>query len=120
MVPRRPAPKRQYRAPRRHHLGRIWVVPVFIFDPLILKAPDTGAPIVGFMLECLQSLEKNIEAAGGKLILRHGPVEEEMRKLWRETGATALYFNRDYEPGARKRDASMQKLAESMGLEVHS
>ncbi len=96
------------------------VVPVFVFDPRILKAPDTGAPIVGFMLECLRSLEKNIEAAGGKLILRHGPVEEEMRSVWRETGATALYFNRDYEPGARQRDASMQKLAESLGLEVHS
>ena len=96
------------------------VVPVFIFDPRILKAPDTGAPIVGFMLECLRSLEMNIEAAGGKLILRHGPVEEEMRHVWRETSANALYFNRDYEPGARMRDTSMQKLAESMGLEVHS
>jgi deoxyribodipyrimidine photo-lyase len=96
------------------------VVPVFIFDPLILKAPDTGAHIVGFMLKCLRSLEHDIAAAGGKLILRHGPVEEEMRSLWRETGATALYFNRDYEPQARKRDASMQKLAESLGLEVHS
>jgi deoxyribodipyrimidine photo-lyase len=96
------------------------VVPVFIFDPRILKSPDTGSPIVGFMLACLESLEKNIEAAGGKLIFRHGPVEEVMPALWRETGATALYFNRDYEPVARERDASMEKLARAMGLEVHS
>ncbi len=105
------------------HAATAWadvVIPVFIFDPRILKASDTGAPIVGFMLECLRSLESDIAGAGGKLILRHGPVEEEMRSLWRETGATALYFNRDYEPGARKRDGSMQKLAESMGLSVHS
>jgi deoxyribodipyrimidine photo-lyase len=56
------------------------VVPVFIFDPRILKAPETGAPIVGFMLESLDSLAKNIEAAGGKLIFRHGEVEAEMNR----------------------------------------
>jgi deoxyribodipyrimidine photo-lyase len=96
------------------------VIPLFIFDPRILKAEDTGAPIVGFMLSCLESLEKNIEAAGGKLIFRHGEVEDEMRGLLRETGAHALYFNRDYEPQARKRDAAAEKLARSLGVEVHS
>ena len=96
------------------------VVPVFIFDRRILSAPDTGAPIVGFMIECLRSLQKNIDAAGGKLIFRHGIVEEEMEALLRETGAGALYFNRDYEPGSRKRDAAIEKLARSLGVEVHS
>ena len=96
------------------------VIPVFIFDPRILSAPDTGAPIVGFMLECLASLEKNVEAAGGKLIFRQGPVEEEMRSLLRETRATALYFNRDYEPEARRRDGAVEKVARSLGVEVRS
>jgi deoxyribodipyrimidine photo-lyase len=96
------------------------VIPIFIFDPRILRAPDTGAPIVGFMLECLKSLQQNIEAAGGRLIFRHGEAEEEMRAVLRETGAKALYFNRDYEPGARKRDAAVEKLASALGVEVHS
>ena len=96
------------------------VVPIFIFDRRILTAPDTGAPIVGFMLECLGSLEKNIAAAGGKLVFRHGIVEEEMRSLLRETKAAALYFNRDYEPEARQRDTAVEKLARSLGVEVHS
>lgn len=96
------------------------VIPVFIFDPKILKASDTGAPIVGFMLACLHSLEKNIAVAGGKLIVRHGDVEEEMRSLLHGTGAHALFFNRDYEPQARTRDAAVEKLARSLGIEVHS
>jgi deoxyribodipyrimidine photo-lyase len=94
------------------------VVPVFIFDPLILKAPDTGAPIVGFMLECLRALEQDVQAAGGKLIFRHGPPEREMESLLRETKATALYFNRDYEPMARRRDEVVTQLAQSLGVEV--
>jgi deoxyribodipyrimidine photo-lyase len=96
------------------------VVPVFIFDPLILKAPDTGAPIVGFMLECLGALEKDIRAAGAKLIFRQGPVEKEMRKLLRQTKASALYFNRDYEPMARRRDDAVEKMARALGVEVRS
>jgi deoxyribodipyrimidine photo-lyase len=96
------------------------VVPVFILDPLILKAPDTGAPIVGFMLECLQALEKDVRAAGGKLIFRHGPPEREMESLLRETKADALFFNRDYEPMARKRDATVTKMAQSLGVQVRS
>ncbi len=96
------------------------VVPVFIFDPLILKAPDTGAPIVGFMLECLGALESDVREAGGRLIFRHGPVEREMETLVREIGATALFFNRDYEPMARKRDASVSKMAQALGVEVRS
>jgi len=96
------------------------VIPIFIFDRHILSAPDTGAPIAGFMLECLRSLEKNIEVAGGKLILRHGIFIEEIEALLRATKANALYFNRDYEPGARKRDAAVEKMARGLGVEVHS
>jgi deoxyribodipyrimidine photo-lyase len=96
------------------------VVPVFIFDPLILEAPDTGAPIVGFMLECLRALEKDVQNAGARLIFRHGPPEREMKSLLRETGATALFFNRDYEPMARKRDEAVTKMAQSLGVEVRS
>jgi deoxyribodipyrimidine photo-lyase len=96
------------------------VIPIFIFDPAILKAPETGAPQVAYMLRTLESLEKNIAAAGGRLIFRHGNVVEEMRAVLQEMGAKFLFFNRDYEPYARQRDAAVEKLARSLGVEVHS
>ena len=96
------------------------VVPIFIFDPRILQSAVVSAGQVASMLECLCSLEKNIEAAGGRLIFRHGPVLEEMRNVLRETEAHALYYNRDYEPYARERDAAVEKLARSLDVEVHS
>jgi deoxyribodipyrimidine photo-lyase len=96
------------------------VIPVFIFDPQILQRADAGAPIVGFMLECLKELEKDVQEAGGKLTFRHGDVEEEMRAVLKATKATHLYYNRDYEPLARKRDTAVEKMARSMGIEVHS
>jgi deoxyribodipyrimidine photo-lyase len=96
------------------------VVPIFIFDPKILTASDVSPNQAAFMIECLRSLEKNIEAAGGKLILRHGPVLDEMRSVLRDTKAQALYYNRDYEPYARERDGAAEELARSLGVEVHS
>ena len=96
------------------------VLPIFIFDPKILLADDIGAPRVAFLLACLAALEKEIEHAGGRLIVRHGPVEKELARLLHETGASALYYNRDYEPYARERDAKIEKQVRDAGSKVHS
>jgi deoxyribodipyrimidine photo-lyase len=96
------------------------VFPIFIFDPAILKSPDTGAPITAFMLRALESLECDVAAAGGKLIFRHGPVLEEIKAVFRETRARSLFFNRDYEPYARKRDGDVERWARTAGVAVTS
>ena len=96
------------------------VIPVFIFDPKILESPDVGANQVAFMIECLRELETSVKHAGGKLIFRHGQILEEMEQVLRQCRADALFYNRDYEPYARERDASVEKLARKLGVEVHS
>jgi deoxyribodipyrimidine photo-lyase len=96
------------------------VIPIFIFDPAILQAPDNGAPITAFMLKMLESLRDDIAAAGGRLIFRHGPVLEELQSVFRETKAQSLFYNRDYEPHARERDAAVEKWARGAGIEVRS
>jgi deoxyribodipyrimidine photo-lyase len=96
------------------------VIPIFIFDPAILKAPDNGAPITAFMLKMLESLEHDVKAAGGKLIFRHGPVLEEMKAVFRESKASSLFYNRDYEPSARERDGAVEKWARGVGVNVRS
>jgi deoxyribodipyrimidine photo-lyase len=96
------------------------VIPIFIFDPTILKSPDTGAPITAFMLRMLESLEADVAAAGGRLIFRQGQVLEEMKAVFRESKARLLFYNRDYEPYARERDAAVEKWARSAGIEVRN
>jgi deoxyribodipyrimidine photo-lyase len=96
------------------------VIPIFIFDPAILKAPETGAPQVAYMLRTLEALRADVQAAGGQLIFRHGKVIEEMRTVLKETGARFLFLNRDYEPYARERDDAVEKMARSLEVEVSS
>jgi deoxyribodipyrimidine photo-lyase len=95
------------------------VVPVFCFDPAILAAPDISSRRVGFLIECLRSLDKNLRHLGGALIVRQGDPLACLDDLARETRAEALYFNADYEGYARTRDAAAAAWARGRGLAVH-
>jgi deoxyribodipyrimidine photo-lyase len=92
------------------------VYPFFVFDDKILTAPDIGAPRVHFLLNCLDSLQKNCAVQGGNLVIRRGPVVSEIEKLIHETGASAVFWNRDYEPYARERDATVEKALTARGV----
>jgi deoxyribodipyrimidine photo-lyase len=96
------------------------VIPVFIFDDRILRSRECGEPIVAFMLGCLAELQQNLRNAGGDLILRHGRPLQELKALAAETGATALYFNRDYAPDAIERDDRVERSLSRAGLAVRT
>ncbi|MBZ0293229.1 MAG: DNA photolyase family protein [Anaerolineae bacterium] len=84
------------------------VIPVFIFDPAILRGPRTGAPRLKFMLQALHSLDETLQAQDTRLLIRYGKPVDILQALVEETDAQAVYFNRDYSPYARRRDAAVQ------------
>ncbi|HWB60773.1 MAG TPA: deoxyribodipyrimidine photo-lyase [Chthoniobacteraceae bacterium] len=96
------------------------VVPVYIASGWRESHRWTGAPRMEFLCGCLESLAKNIEAIGGRLIFRRGRADEELEKLARETKATAIYFNRDPDPFGRAMEERVAKMATRLGIEVHS
>lgn len=85
------------------------VLPVFVFDPAILRSERTGAPRVAFVLAALRELDAALRARGSGLVVRHGTPAEVLRMLVGAKHVQALYFNRDYTPYARHRDASVEK-----------
>jgi len=96
------------------------VVPVFCWDDAILRSPDVGGARVAFLLESLRSLESNLEAMGHRLVVRRGRPEEVLRALARESGASAVFANRDYEPYSRERDARVASALASEGVAFRS
>jgi len=94
------------------------VVPVFVFDPAILGAKDTGSRRTAFLLESLKSLEANLAHLGAKIVFRKGQPERELLSLAKETGAKKIFFNKDVEPYSRKRDEKVAKMAKEEGLEI--
>lgn len=94
------------------------LVPLFVFDrPLIDRLPSDGAAF-DFQAAALRELDAGVAALGGRLIVRHGDSLEVHRRLIAECAPAALYHNRDYEPSARARDAAVERLYRSHGVEV--
>ncbi len=92
------------------------VVPVYILSEWRGEHGWTGAPRQEFLCGCLASLTRNLEAKGGRLIIRQGKADVVLRELAQETGASAIYFNRDPDPYGREMQAKVARL----GVDIHA
>ena len=85
------------------------------------KVPRHRRARTAFLFGALQSLNADLEKHGGRLILRYGSSpDRELRALAAETGATALYFNRDYTPYSTDRDEKVTAMLDAAGVDVIS
>lgn len=96
------------------------VIPVFVLDPTILSHPTTGPARTRFLFESLAHVDKSLRAKGGRLVVRHGKPVEQLTRLAEETGATALFFGRDYEPYSRERDRAVTDAMTARGVAVET
>ena len=77
------------------------VLPVFLLDPHF----DSVSPRRrNFLYEGLRALGGQLQARGSRLTLRRGEPIEALRRLLAETGADAIYAERDTTPYALARD----------------
>ncbi|MDF1748920.1 MAG: deoxyribodipyrimidine photo-lyase [Alphaproteobacteria bacterium] len=93
---------------------------VFILDTESEGALPIGAASAWWLHHSLTALMNEIEGLGGKLILRRGPSQKCLIDLCQETGATAVYWNRCYEPDAVSRDSEIKKILKEQDLLVES
>jgi deoxyribodipyrimidine photo-lyase len=94
---------------------------VFVFDSEILDLlTDITDRRVVFIWHSVQELAQNLAAKGGGLIVKHGKASELIPQLARELGVAAVYTNRDYEPAAVERDASVVASLSVSDIEFHS
>lgn len=93
------------------------VLPIFIYDPAIVSSPQVARPRLKFLLESLAALEDSLRRQGSRLLFRIGPPGEVLAEIVRQSGATAIYANRDYTPFALRRDA---EAAARLSIPLHS
>ncbi len=97
------------------------VIGVFVLDDAILRARDIGAARTAFLFDALRLLAADFAAHGGQLVLRYGQSpERELAALAADTGAAAVYFNRDYTPYSTARDAEVTARLDSAGIDAAS
>ncbi len=92
------------------------VVPFYIFDDETPGIRPLGAAARWWLHHSLLSLDASLRSLGSRLILRRGPAESVIDRLAADCGATALYWNRAYDQGARERDARVKQSFDSRGM----
>lgn len=93
------------------------VIPLFIFDPALLKGERFSPARLKFMLDGLLALDESLKPYGTRLLIRYGSPIPVLRDLIDAVGASALFYNRDYSPYASKRDG---QLSQALSVEIHA
>ena len=57
------------------------LLPVYVFEPSLLTAPETGSLHLTAVLKALQSLRENLRKAGGDLLLLTGELPQAFETL---------------------------------------
>ncbi len=76
------------------------VLPVYILDDTSPGEWQLGSASRWWLHHSLQSLQAELETLGSALVLRRGETREQLAALIQDTGASAVYCSRQYEPWA--------------------
>jgi len=87
------------------------VIPLFILDRNILDhLEDKKDARVEFILRTLELLSKDLKSLSSGMIVRFGKPEEVWKDIIKEFNFQAVFYARDYEKYAKKRDEKVGKL----------
>ncbi len=96
------------------------VIPVFIWAPDEEKPWEPGGASRWWLHHSVAELQSRLAKAGSRLVIRCGPTLPALRELVLETGASAVFWNRRYEPGVIARDKTIKESLRAAGLTAES
>ena len=96
------------------------LIALYVLDEPAMAAWRPGAASRLRLHHSLASLARDLAALGVCLVLRRGAADLALEGLIEQTGATALYWNRLYEPWAVRRDGEIKARLRARGLRVES
>ena len=96
------------------------VNPIFIFDENITKKLDTNDHRLAFIKSQLNNLNKELTKFNSSLNIYYGTPVKIFEKIISENSIDAVFWNKDYEPYAIKRDKEIEKLLKSNNIRSFS
>ena len=96
------------------------VIPVFIWPSEDEEPWSLGAASRWWLNRSLESLGADRESRGLRLIICRGSAEKTLADLVNTSGATAVFWNRRYEPSAISHDGTLKKNLRDRGIVAES
>jgi deoxyribodipyrimidine photo-lyase len=94
------------------------VVPLFVFDDVLLRGRCGSPNRVAFLLDCLRDLDGSLRERGARLVLRRGDPVAEAIRVAGEGGASSIHLSDDYSAYARRRRERLAGECERVGLRL--
>lgn len=96
------------------------VIPLFIFDEDILDSLPKNDARVGFILDSLATINEKLQEIGSSLLVKKGKTQEVWQQLIQEFDVKEVFFNKDYEPYAIKRDLVISEFLTANAISCFS
>jgi deoxyribodipyrimidine photo-lyase len=96
------------------------VIPLFILDDETPGQWKPGGASRWWLHHSLEALTADLRKLGSDLVLRRGPAAKIITSLLKETGATAIFWNRQYEPWAIARDTRIKDSLKTASIRAES
>lgn len=96
------------------------VIPLFIFDEDILENLPKDDARVSFIYDSLQKINEELNTIDSSLLIKKGKTFDVWKSLIEEFDIQHVFFNKDYEPYAIKRDMAIVDLLQQNNIEATS
>ena len=94
------------------------VLLIFIFDDDILEDLSENDARITFIYHSIKDIHHKLKKNNSSLLIKKGTIAEVWKELIAEFNIKHVFFNRDYEPYAIKRDQQMSAFLKSNNIEV--
>ncbi|MBC2773918.1 deoxyribodipyrimidine photo-lyase [Rhizobium sp. AQ_MP] len=96
------------------------ILPLYIREPEAAGTGALGAAQAWWLHHSLEALAEDLKAFGSQLILRSGSAAEVMGEVIATTGATAVFWNRRYDPPGIAIDKALKARLIAEGIDVRT
>ncbi|MFJ1969848.1 cryptochrome/photolyase family protein [Streptomyces sp. NPDC087903] len=99
--------------------GSRQVVPLFVRDPAVDGAGFAAPNRLAFLADCLRDLDAGLRERGGRLVVRHGDIVEQVCKVAAEADADEVHMAADVSGYAHRREERLRRALEAEGRRLH-
>ncbi|MET9460292.1 deoxyribodipyrimidine photo-lyase [Streptomyces canus] len=99
--------------------GTEQVVPLFVRDQAVDAAGFAAPNRLAFLADCLRDLDAGLRERGGRLVVRHGNLVDEVCKVAAEADADEVHMASDVSAHAHRREERLRRALEAEGVRLH-